>query len=382
MLRILTGHTVDRFPIRLFFGTEYMCKISGVPDYKFLYGDAINRAKAHISCFERHNQVDSIVIWGSARTKDWIKDYKIEIGKDQGWLINEKTGQKWPLSRDHYAVYMDSLPSWEYPFVGDYEVIIGGQQYHTMDKFETNSRKDVDRLLPLEEATSVRERGMLDTVKIVADEVGDKFYIESGGGSIFRYAIGYSGLQRGFICMHERPELLKYLLERVLAQQIEYAKVLKGNGADGVHMGEIWGGADLISEKDYDQFAFPYTEEYIQEVHRLGLKVILYFCGDVLPRLSRLKEMSFDALAVEESFDIDIEKVRRIIGNDVCLVGNVNPVLIEKGSKEEIKREVIRQISAAGIESRIIVGNGSEVTLSTNPQNVDVFVNSALEFQR
>ncbi len=383
MVQIRTGNIVDRFPpIRLSFGTEYICKISGVPDYEFLYGDSINRAKAHIACFERHSELDSIVIWGSGRTKDWIKNHEIEIGKNQAWLINRKTSQKWPLSKDYYAVYMDSLPSWEYPFVGDYEMIIEGQQYHTMDKFEIGSEKDVDELLPLEEAVSVKERGMFDTVKIVAHEVGDKFYIESGAGSIFRYAIGYLGFQRGFICMHERPELLKYLLERVLAQQIEHAKVLKENGADGIHVGELWAGADLISEKDYEQFAFPYTKEYIQEVHRLGLKAILYFCGDVLPRLSRLREMSFDALAVEESFDIDIEKVRRIIGNDVCLVGNVDPVLIERGSKEEIKREVMRQISAAGIKNRLIVGSGSTVTLNTDPQNVDTFVNAALEFQR
>ena len=133
------------------------------------------------------------------------------------------------------------------------------------------------------------------------------------------------------VMMREKPELFAYLMERRGRQRMEMLKGLARVGVEYVWLEECLSSADLISPRDYERFAFATTGPTIAEAKRLGLTVILYYCGDVIPRLPWLVRLGMDALAVEESkkgFSVDIAEVIAAVGDTCCVFGNVDAVQV------------------------------------------------------
>ncbi len=77
MKRMYEGK-MDGVPVSLFFSTEYMCKHSGVPDYRFLYGSHESRAQAHTKLARLHD-FDGLYVWNRGKRKDWRADYQGDL---------------------------------------------------------------------------------------------------------------------------------------------------------------------------------------------------------------------------------------------------------------------------------------------------------------
>jgi len=181
--------------------------------------------------------------------------------------------------------------------------------------------------------------------------------------------------------MYDAPDLLTDAMESLLNFKLGLLEHFRNAGGNGVRIEECLASADIISPEMYERFARPYEERLVEGIRSLGLKAILYFCGDVMPRLPALKEMPLDALMVEESkkgFEIDIGQVREAVGPELCLLGNIDVYeVLEKGSEEELEAEVARQVRSAGAQGRFIVGVGSPVTLVTPSERVDLLIRIA-----
>jgi uroporphyrinogen-III decarboxylase len=106
---------------------------------------------------------------------------------------------------------------------------------------------------------------------------------------------------------------------------------------------------------------------------------VLYFSGNPMPLLSYLKELPFTAVSFEEdrkNYGIDLGEIRRVLGPDRVLLGNVNASFLEKASEPEILEEVKRQIHLAGRRGNFIVSTGSPVTPGTSLERLRFFLQS------
>ncbi len=58
--------------------------------------------------------------------------------------------------------------------------------------------------------------------------------------------------------------------------------------------------------------------------------------GNIMPILEQLDEGPPHALhSLDPQGDVDIAEVKRLVGNRVCLIGNVNCGLLDSGSDDE-----------------------------------------------
>jgi uroporphyrinogen-III decarboxylase len=91
-----------------------------------------------------------------------------------------------------------------------------------------------------------------------------------------------------------------------------------------------------------------------------------------MPLLPYLKELPFTALCFEENrkdYGIDLAEVRRTLGPDRVLFGNMDAMLVEQASDEEVLAEVRRQIAVAGRDN-FVVSLGSPLTPGTSLDRV------------
>jgi hypothetical protein len=187
--------------------------------------------------------------------------------------------------------------------------------------------------------------------------------------------LGFESLMTGFL---EAPEVVHRVSRLGMPRNRAHWQAVRDAGAEVVHVSEYsWG--NQISPRVYRELIAPYTRELIDFYHGIGFKVLLYVMGDVRPILDRIADQPFDALAVEEGrkgYELDIGLIRRELGEDRVLFGNIPMGLITSGRPEDLLAEVRRQIDVAGRGGRFVIGTGEPIPPETRPERVRFFCDS------
>lgn len=234
-------------------------------------------------------------------------------------------------------------------------------------------------------ADEILEMGYTDHVKSVGEKYGREVFIAvhipSAICEIFDPKTGYLGFEEGLIALHDYPDGMRYLLERCYEEQLEWPKAYAKTGAHAYIISETYVSPDIAGPDLYKDFLRDLHRDYFKEVENFGLIPICNFWGDVNPILEDFKKINIKALMVEESkktFELDIGKIRKELGKDICIFGNIDSItLLHDGNPEEIRDEVLRQ--ARGSSNNFIVANGSPITTGTPEENVKTMIEVAKE---
>jgi uroporphyrinogen-III decarboxylase len=101
--------------------------------------------------------------------------------------------------------------------------------------------------------------------------------------------------------------------------------------------------------------------------------------GNIHGVLDQIAAYPFDALAIEEGrkdYDLDVGEIRRRLGDERVLFGNVSCMQVVEGRPEEILAEVRRQIAVAGRSGRFVVSIGEPLPQGTPAERVRFFCDS------
>ncbi len=178
-----------------------------------------------------------------------------------------------------------------------------------------------------------------DLVRRLAAEFPDSlpFYTTAGtpyNGLAYRF-----GFRTLMLALVEAPQHIHTILERSLPQPT--ARLLGEHelGVNLMHVEECLASADIISPRMYEEFVLPYDKTTLGFFEGLGYRTMLYFSGNLMPLLKCLKELPFTALCFEEDrkgYGIDLGEVRRVLGPDKVLFGNLDATFVEQASDEEV----------------------------------------------
>jgi uroporphyrinogen decarboxylase len=87
----------------------------------------------------------------------------------------------------------------------------------------------------------------------------------------------------------------------------------------------------------FDEFVTPYLKQLIAGYRELGFYVIKHTDGNIMPILDSLVECNPHALhSLDPQGGVDIAEIKRLIGEKVCLIGNVNCGLMQTGTEEQV----------------------------------------------
>jgi uroporphyrinogen-III decarboxylase len=234
-----------------------------------------------------------------------------------------------------------------------------------------DSAAEVESMLPVPTAEEQLASGAWDFTRKLVDRYGDSVYLWMGGVAPFPSCFYLLGYERLFDAMRHQPDLLFALMERqaeVLHQQARLARLL---GLHGMDVMEFFCSADLISEKDFSRFAFPYEQRAIHAVKEEGLYASMNLMGWIEPRLPYLARLELNCLQIESSlkgYENSLVTVRKTLGEEVCLFGNSHAVwVIEQGDEPTWHQAALEQAKAIGRQRRYAIGAGTPITWATGP---------------
>jgi len=240
-------------------------------------------------------------------------------------------------------------------------------------------KNDFDGQFKLYKAEQMAESGSSDYLDAVVSELGKESFILSGGvvGTLY-LCHQYVGLTNLYAMLIENPDLIDYMSQKLLEQNIETIRFLGKSGGDAIYIDDAMTTSDMISVQHYERFCLPYMKEMVKEIHNIGHKAIIIYFGGISDRLDQIVSIGADGLSMETSmknYTNDIDEMAGKIGDRITLFGNIDPVgVLQNGSDKQLEIEISRQAKAGKKCRGFILCTGSPITPFTSLSRVQKFI--------
>jgi uroporphyrinogen decarboxylase len=186
-------------------------------------------------------------------------------------------------------------------------------------------------------------------------------YMVEGGGSK-----SYILIKRLLL---EQPKLAHTLFQKLTDTLIPYLKMQVEAGAKIVQIFDSWGGE--LGPYDFERFSLPYLTRMVKELQATGVPVILFGTG-MSTHLPLLKRTGADVIG--QDWRIQMDDARRILGPDVAVQGNLDPLHLFL-PHEELEGRVVDILNRAGPVGHIFnLGHG--ILPPTDPEAAKFMVDA------
>jgi uroporphyrinogen decarboxylase len=170
------------------------------------------------------------------------------------------------------------------------------------------------------------------------------YMVEGGGSKSFLF------IKR---LLFEQPKLAHALFDKLVETLSGYLAMQVGAGASIVQIFDSWGGE--LSPRDFAEFSLPYLKRLVAAGHRLGVPVIL-FGTSMSTLLPLMKTTGADVVGLD--WRIEMDDARRVLGPDVAVQGNLDPLALFL-PREKLKERVQDIRRRAGPQGHIFnLGHG------------------------
>ena len=105
----------------------------------------------------------------------------------------------------------------------------------------------------------------------------------------------------------------------------------------------------LINPKYIDKYVLPNMKKVTEVVHEWGGKIIFHSDGDITSLLDFVVDCGFDALHCLEPPYVDLDLVKKKVGDKLCLLGNIDTsYILVDGTQKEVEDAVKYAIKKLG----------------------------------
>lgn len=188
----------------------------------------------------------------------------------------------------------------------------------------------------------------LRLLEAIREKTGDEYFIMMHGDVTHSIPDGEHMIDFS-VMMYEEPEKLNDQSRRWLDANVELAAKLDRHGhlLDGFALCSdyCFNTAPFFSPDMFDELIVPWLKQGIEEYHKLGYYCIKHTDGNIMPILKQIADCKPDAIhSLDPQGGVSIPEVRKIVGDDICLIGNVNCGLLQTGTEEEMEADVLRSL--------------------------------------
>jgi MtaA/CmuA family methyltransferase len=178
-------------------------------------------------------------------------------------------------------------------------------------------------------------------------------------------ACDLTGVNEMLIYLLTDPEYSNTLMDKCMATAKDFAKAQIEAGCDLIGIGDAI--CSQIDKDSYDLYVKQRHRELIAFIHECGASVKLHICGDTTHLLGSFRDLNADIIDLDWQVDLDL--AREKLGNDVVVGGNINPVLIQDKSEEEVY-VLSRTLVESYKVQKYLLAAGCEITVLTPHKNL------------
>ena len=183
--------------------------------------------------------------------------------------------------------------------------------------------------------------GAEETIRI-GEEIrrisGDRYFLMAHGDNTFGIPDGNSMVDFSYRIADEPEKLEEDAARMVDGALANGEKMRKAGVLDGFALCADYclNHGPFFSPNQFRQFVTPYLKRLIAGYRQQGFYTIKHTDGNIMPILDQLAECEPHALhSLDPQGGVDIAEVKRLVGDKLCLIGNVNCGELDSGTDEE-----------------------------------------------
>lgn len=240
-----------------------------------------------------------------------------------------------------------------------------------------DSLEEIDKLKlpnPMEDG---RLSEWLETTKRIVDAVGSEaFVIGRADQGPFDLLCLLRGSQEFMMdLLTEDEDVVLHAMAWATQAHIVFARAMLLTGAHCTSMGDSYASPNLVSPEIYRKFALPFEKQVVAALADLPGVYSIHICGDTSKILRDMGETG--AKILELDWAVDMGEARKMIPDDVVLMGNINPSdPMCFGTPADVlaqTKRVIEDTKGKGL----ILSSGCALGANTKPENMQALVNAA-----
>jgi len=183
----------------------------------------------------------------------------------------------------------------------------------------------------------------LEETLLLIDKVrelsGDKYFLMMHGDTTFGIPDG-SGMADFCYRVVDDPRSLLDQASSGVDRALETAeKISTHGGLDGYALCSdyCFNSGPFLRPAQFSEFITPYLARLIAGYRNMGFYVIKHTDGNIMPIVEDLVQCNPHALhSLDPQGGVDMAEMKRLYGDKVCLIGNVNCGLLDTGTDEEV----------------------------------------------
>lgn len=164
----------------------------------------------------------------------------------------------------------------------------------------------------------------------------------------------------------EDPVSFHKLLDLIATKTIEYLNLQIDAGVDAVQLFDTW--AEKFSWNHFHEFSAVYLKKVMDGIKKCPS---ILFCKGSSAFASALAKLQPAAVSLD--WQCDIAKMRKIVGPNVCLQGNLDPDILLT-TPEIVRREVLSILDVMKQDPAFIFNLGHGILPETPRKNVEALV--------
>ena len=208
-----------------------------------------------------------------------------------------------------------------------------------------------------------------EAIGILRQQFGDELAVGAWVPGPFTVATLVVDVGRLIMETHTAPDAVGDLLDRLTDMISTIAHGYLDAGADFLTVHEMGGSPGFIGPAAFESLVLPRLQLLLDSLPAPG---VLSVCGHTDPAMELLAAAGADALSVDQLNDV--RRSRAVVGPDVVLLGNIDPIAILSNGDEETVREAVGTAIGSGVSA---VWPGCDLAPQTPRENLIAMVDAA-----
>jgi hypothetical protein len=182
----------------------------------------------------------------------------------------------------------------------------------------------------------------------------------------------YARSLKGFMMdLFRRGDELIEAMDVALESMLESTKAMMRNSESiGVFIPMARGSATFISPKQFERYCFPWLKRAVDELVADGYVPVLHCDANWTPLLEYFRDLPAQSCILQLDEDTDIFEAKKVLGDHMCLYGNVSSTLLSLGVPEEVEAHCRRLVQVVGDGGGFVLGPACTMPMDAKPENV------------
>lgn len=342
---------------------SYAARFAGITNYEFFHEE--EKAYAAFSQIR-----ERFPVWDIRRSI-----YFIHYGNTQnkiGMLKCNRPGVELPADYEYQIVEYEAMSR------EDYKIILNkGYHQYISTFYEKAYHSSKEEILEAE-----RETMRLHRLEIQQASSLNQVYLY---GAHIYFPISYFSNLRSFPefirDIHKIPELLLEAFSIAVDEAIDEGIRIAGKiGIPRVFLGINRISSQFFSYAVFEKFIWPFLERAVDRLMENGITPILHLDSDWTRNLSYFTSFPKHRIIIELDGSTDIFEANRILGDRICLLGDVPASRFVLGTPQEVEHYTRRLITELGAGNGFILGSGCTLPHNARHENVAAFFHTLSEY--